>query len=602
MHESTNRTPNDERVGGSVDPQGGAVHAGGAAKKASGAERRRHERREIVDRHIVPIQLGSNNGGLVVDLSTGGAAVVSVAPLERSSKSSFALQIGDTNSQIEGTGVFVWVDSTGLNAGLRFDRLSPQARRSLDQWLSRPAEITEEPVPPNDAATEPTVAVTQAAAVVERTAFSDKLQRLVERAQLVASADGACVALKSTEGFRCEASVGNAPDVGLPVSQERGLAAECIAGRHLVVCNDVAADPRVNAATRQHLDFGSAIVLPLGRGPELTGILGVFSQRRDAFGEQAIPLLQETARLIENTMPEPARAGSKPRSRRASDQSSQTSGNAGGASHRRRGISVVRIFVTTLLVTFSLLGLWYVYQLRPATELSQPAPSAAHSSELPHAQTTAPPANPARTEPTRVVTPTALKLPAPAAAASTTAGARRAVEESVRQKSLVPVEVPAAQTITAPSQPAAPVHTSVPQPQRNSLQATVVSPATAPVPATVKPQPSPPVPHVQVLSELLQPKAAANDSTPELISKAPISFPAAAVAAHRQGSVILKVTVDPSGTVRGIEVLDGDEVLAAEAVRSVHQWRYKPYQAGGRDVGIQLLLTINFIMSSQELR
>ena len=44
-----------------------------------------------------------------------------------------------------------------------------------------------------------------------------------------------------------------------------------------------------------------------------------------------------------------------------------------------------------------------------------------------------------------------------------------------------------------------------------------------------------------------------------------------------------------------VQVLDGDQVLTAEAVRAVHQWRYKPYKPAGREVGADLLVTVNFV-------
>ena len=618
MHESASGTPNHDSVSGPGGPQGGAALGFGTAKKAAGSERRRHRRREIVDRQIVPIQLGANNGGLVVDLSAGGAAVVSVAPLERSSSSSFALNFAETNSHVEGTGVFVWVDSTGLNAGLRFDRLTPKARHLLDEWLSEEADAAEA-APREDSASEPPADIKEPAAVATpNNPVTDKLQRLVERAQMVASADGACVALKGEEGFRCEASVGTAPDVGLPVNQERGLTAECIAGRHMVVCNDVASDPRVNAVTRQHLDFESAIVLPLCLETELVGILGVFCRRRDAFGGQTISLLQETARVIENSLDEPARSGSKPRARRATDAPLMEESRASFAS--RIGTPAITVLVMTLLVGFAVLGAWYLHANRPASAVTQPASSEPSPSIQPPAQTP----EIARSEPSRIEAATVAaatdgKSPSFSTAAPPAAKEVKTAVESGRPARVVTPAVPAAEKAPAGSTPSgtkpphavetmspttAIVHAPAPEPPRSSASTPAVLAPAVPVPAAAKPAVPAPAPHVQVLSELLQPKPPVNDAgaTPETVSRIAITYPPAAVAVQRQGSVILKVSIDSSGTVSGVQVLDGDTALAAEAVRSVRQWRYKPYQVGRRNVPMELLVTVNFMLSPQETR
>ncbi|HJZ66093.1 MAG TPA: energy transducer TonB [Candidatus Acidoferrum sp.] len=42
------------------------------------------------------------------------------------------------------------------------------------------------------------------------------------------------------------------------------------------------------------------------------------------------------------------------------------------------------------------------------------------------------------------------------------------------------------------------------------------------------------------------------------------------------GTVRLRVTVKPDGTVKDVQILGGNAVLAESASRAVHQWRFAP--------------------------
>jgi GAF domain-containing protein len=229
-------------------------------------------------------------------------AVQAVAPLQPTAASPFAFHLPQLNSQIEGIGVFVWVDGSGLSGGLRFDRLSPQSQRLLEQWLKgSPAETAparaEARAPETTAASAPTPTTNLA---MREPAFAAKLKRVAERARILSLAQGASIALGDEPGvFLCEASVGMALEVGTPLNLERGLAAECVATKGLVLCNDAQKDPRVDAATRQQLNLGSVALLPLFVKNKLVAVLAVFSDQPHAFGEQAVRRLREFARTME---------------------------------------------------------------------------------------------------------------------------------------------------------------------------------------------------------------------------------------------------------------------------------------------------------------
>ncbi len=67
--------------------------------------------------------------------------------------------------------------------------------------------------------------------------------------------------------------------------------------------------------------------------------------------------------------------------------------------------------------------------------------------------------------------------------------------------------------------------------------------------------------------------------TPRLIAEAPRTilypeYPAAAWAQRKRGTVVLKAQIGAKGRVTGVQVLSGEQTLAAAARRAVSQWRY----------------------------
>jgi len=72
-------------------------------------------------------------------------------------------------------------------------------------------------------------------------------------------------------------------------------------------------------------------------------------------------------------------------------------------------------------------------------------------------------------------------------------------------------------------------------------------------------------------------------------------YPSAARNEGRQGTVVLEATINPSGCIRGVEVLTGsDPDLEGEALRAVTQWRYTPTLLNGVPVPVIMRITVNF--------
>jgi protein TonB len=71
-------------------------------------------------------------------------------------------------------------------------------------------------------------------------------------------------------------------------------------------------------------------------------------------------------------------------------------------------------------------------------------------------------------------------------------------------------------------------------------------------------------------------------------------YPALAVAAHVQGTVVLDCVIDEAGRVSSVSVLRGHALLDAAAVEAVQQWRYRPTLLNGVRVSVLLTVTVDF--------
>lgn len=79
-----------------------------------------------------------------------------------------------------------------------------------------------------------------------------------------------------------------------------------------------------------------------------------------------------------------------------------------------------------------------------------------------------------------------------------------------------------------------------------------------------------------------------------LVSAIAPDYPDVARIAGIEGEVILRILVDPQGTVRDIAPVSGPPVLARAAVRAVEQWRYAPALVDGHPVSVVTTVTLAF--------
>jgi len=98
------------------------------------AERRIAPRTKLVE--IAYIGVGSENGGLVLDVSDGGLSFHAVTPVQPAERVKFLLSLRG-HSRIEGTGEVVWTNQMGTVCGLKFTSLSAGALEFLNNWTNQ---------------------------------------------------------------------------------------------------------------------------------------------------------------------------------------------------------------------------------------------------------------------------------------------------------------------------------------------------------------------------------------------------------------------------------------------------------------------------------
>ncbi len=73
-------------------------------------------------------------------------------------------------------------------------------------------------------------------------------------------------------------------------------------------------------------------------------------------------------------------------------------------------------------------------------------------------------------------------------------------------------------------------------------------------------------------------------------------YPAIALAAHIQGTVVVAATISPAGRIQDLRVLGGPPMLVSAAVDAVSQARYRPFLLNGQPVPVETTISVNFVL------
>lgn len=264
-------------------------------------ERRQHSRKNVIESQLVSVELAPSDGGagsavprrrgIVIDLSQGGLAVQPFLPVSPGSTSKIELELPGSHARFEGTGTVAWVGPGG-RAGIRFLHVAEPARHELERALASDnsgADYLAEISPPIE---------TREAPDANALDFEGALQLIVERARAITAASGAAIAVGDSNGMICRATIGNAPDVGVPLLPGSGLSGLCLHTGEMVQCTDAENDRRIDAAAARRLKIRSALVVPIFVRGALRGLVEVFSPRPQAFEPRHTTRLLRIAELL----------------------------------------------------------------------------------------------------------------------------------------------------------------------------------------------------------------------------------------------------------------------------------------------------------------
>jgi protein TonB len=81
-----------------------------------------------------------------------------------------------------------------------------------------------------------------------------------------------------------------------------------------------------------------------------------------------------------------------------------------------------------------------------------------------------------------------------------------------------------------------------------------------------------------------------------LVHRVEPEYPAAAKFLRISGTVELRARIGTDGSVRELEVVGGNPILAKAARDAVQQWRYQPTRLNGQPVEVETYITVNFVM------
>jgi len=106
---------------------------------------RAHTRRKLSP--MAYVELGNDNGGILLNLSEGGFAVQSALALTSRDFTGLRFQVPQVQGWLTASGKIAWISDSKKEAGIQFTQLPAQARVAIQKWVSS----EEHPAPAVDA-------------------------------------------------------------------------------------------------------------------------------------------------------------------------------------------------------------------------------------------------------------------------------------------------------------------------------------------------------------------------------------------------------------------------------------------------------------------
>jgi periplasmic protein TonB len=87
-----------------------------------------------------------------------------------------------------------------------------------------------------------------------------------------------------------------------------------------------------------------------------------------------------------------------------------------------------------------------------------------------------------------------------------------------------------------------------------------------------------------------------NVQSAKLLAQPQPAYPALAIQARVQGTVILHAIINRQGEVSELQVISGHPLLVQAALDAVRRWRYQPTELNGDPVEVDTTITVSFLL------
>jgi TonB family protein len=467
------------------------------------------------------------------------------------------------------------------------------------------------------------------------------LALIVRRLAELTSATGAAIALRDGQRVICRASYGNAPDVGVQLS-DSSLSGECMHTANVILLRDSESDPRVDAAICRQLNFRSLLIVPVLSGGNPAGIAEVLSPNPGNFEGADILVVGFIADLIAGVAVPAESSQAAPVELRTSFEPLLDADLPTPQIAMEVPIPAAPVAIPLPVVRSAEPAIAPVREISTAAPSPMPARSAPAASTAVAAQP-APVPLPIHTPEVRddahrisaamdqqrrlylavalivvliaIATFAIMRLrkpaPTPQPVPTTTAATTQAspTPALTQPTSTAVVEVPKSEPKKASAAPVHSAKSSSDSHNESATQEVAVRESSPTSSATDAPPDAPSVGQLSTTSSanLAAAIVATNTPTPgltlpqsrgvvegKLIRKVLPQYPEMARRSGVGGDVVLSATIGTDGKLKNIRVVSGSPLLREAAISAAKQWRYSPYLLGGKPVETDTHITISF--------
>ena len=256
----------------------------------------------------------------VVDISETGVALRCALSMPKNQDVELFLDLSESSKRISATVSVVWSQAAGC-IGLHFSELAPSDREHLREWLFVNAMMAAANagrvlrVPPmnadvleqerKDSQTNDGISALRREIELLGPNIEAVLSLVVSRSRPLLRASGVAVALveRDAKTMTCRASMGeSAPPVGTILEVGLGFSGECVRSGRVLRCEDTETSDFVDRQSCRALSIRSMLAAPIRAAHGVIGLLELFSEKPNAFGQNDEGALQDIAQSISNAM------------------------------------------------------------------------------------------------------------------------------------------------------------------------------------------------------------------------------------------------------------------------------------------------------------